>query len=131
LDTRLGGSQIQSECSGEEERFLPLPGIKLRPSSPWPLHYTDRVIPTHILILFHDYFSNYIGFSPQIWRLGLLVKGQYILGLNQLNSMPWRCVWERRCSSTFFNLDIKWRWVVSFTPRPLHPQGNSPPVHIV
>jgi hypothetical protein len=24
------------------------------------------------------------------------------------------------------DLGIWWRWVVSFTPRPLHPQGNSP-----
>jgi len=24
------------------------------------------------------------------------------------------------------NMGIRWRWVVSFTPRPLYPQGNSP-----
>jgi hypothetical protein len=27
---------------------------------------------------------------------------------------------------SFFNLDTRWRWVVSSTPRPLYPQGNRP-----
>jgi hypothetical protein len=27
---------------------------------------------------------------------------------------------------SFFNLGTRWRWVVSFTPRPLYPQGKSP-----
>jgi hypothetical protein len=27
----------------------------------------------------------------------------------------------------FFELEARWRWVASFTPRPLYPQGNSPP----
>jgi hypothetical protein len=27
---------------------------------------------------------------------------------------------------SFFDLGIRWRWVVSFTPRPLRPQGKSP-----
>jgi hypothetical protein len=27
---------------------------------------------------------------------------------------------------TFFDLGIRWRGVVSFTPRPLYPQGKSP-----
>jgi hypothetical protein len=26
----------------------------------------------------------------------------------------------------FFDLGIRWRWVVSFNPRPLKPQGKSP-----
>jgi hypothetical protein len=26
----------------------------------------------------------------------------------------------------FFDLGTRWRWVVSFTPRPLYPQGKSP-----
>jgi hypothetical protein len=28
----------------------------------------------------------------------------------------------------FFVLGARWRWVVSITPRPLYPQGKSPPV---
>jgi len=27
---------------------------------------------------------------------------------------------------TFFDLGTRWRWVVSFTPRQLYPQGKSP-----
>jgi hypothetical protein len=27
---------------------------------------------------------------------------------------------------SFFDLGSRWRWVVSFTPRPLYPQGKSP-----
>jgi hypothetical protein len=26
----------------------------------------------------------------------------------------------------FFDLGTRWRWVVSFTPRPIYPEGNSP-----
>jgi hypothetical protein len=29
-------------------------------------------------------------------------------------------------STNFFYLDSRWRWVVSFTHRPLYPQGKSP-----
>jgi len=33
---------------------------------------------------------------------------------------------ERRYSSpNTFYLDTTWRWVVSFTPRPLYPQGKN------
>jgi len=30
----------------------------------------------------------------------------------------------------FFNLGTRWRWAVSFTPRPLYPPGKDPPVRI-
>jgi hypothetical protein len=36
-------------------------------------------------------------------------------------------MWEWRYSSTILDLDTRWRWVVSFSPRPLHPRGKSPP----
>jgi hypothetical protein len=32
---------------------------------------------------------------------------------------------EWRYSSTNFDLGIRWRWVISVTPRPLHPLGNN------
>jgi hypothetical protein len=42
---------------------------------------------------------------------------------NQLGTTPWRC----RCTDQhFLYLDISWRDVVSFRPRPLYPRGNSP-----
>jgi hypothetical protein len=36
----------------------------------------------------------------------------------------WECIYTR--SFTVFNLDIIWRWVVSFILRPLFPHGNDP-----
>jgi hypothetical protein len=33
---------------------------------------------------------------------------------------------ERRYSSNVLDLGSRWRWVVSFTPRPLYPRGRSP-----
>jgi hypothetical protein len=35
--------------------------------------------------------------------------------------MPWRNMGECGYSSTILNLGIRWRWAVSFTPRPLYP----------
>jgi hypothetical protein len=40
--------------------------------------------------------------------------------------MPWRYIGEWRYSSTILDLDIRSRWVVSFTPRPLYSRGKSP-----
>jgi hypothetical protein len=34
-------------------------------------------------------------------------------------------LWEWRYSSTHSDLDTRWRWVVSFTPLPLYPQGKN------
>jgi hypothetical protein len=33
---------------------------------------------------------------------------------------------ERCIEPVFFDLGTSWRWVVSFTPRPLYPRGKSP-----
>jgi hypothetical protein len=36
-------------------------------------------------------------------------------------------VWERGCiDPRFLEFSTSWRWVVSFTPRPLYPRGKSP-----
>jgi hypothetical protein len=40
--------------------------------------------------------------------------------------MLWRHIGEWMCSSTILDLDTRWRWVVSFTPRLLYPRGKSP-----
>jgi hypothetical protein len=34
---------------------------------------------------------------------------------------------EWKYSSIILDLGTRWRWVVSFMPRPLYPQGKSPP----
>jgi hypothetical protein len=35
--------------------------------------------------------------------------------------MPWRCMRNGGIASRILNLSSKWRWVVSFTPRPICP----------
>jgi hypothetical protein len=36
-------------------------------------------------------------------------------------------VWRSGCiTHAFFDLGTRWRWVNSFTPRPLYPKGKSP-----
>jgi hypothetical protein len=40
--------------------------------------------------------------------------------------MSWKHMGVWRCSSTILDLGTRWRWVISFMPRPLHPWGNSP-----
>jgi hypothetical protein len=41
--------------------------------------------------------------------------------------MPWRRIGEVEVQlHAFFNLGSRWMWLVSFTPRPLYPQGKSP-----
>jgi hypothetical protein len=52
-------------------------------------------------------------------------KGTVNPGINKLSGMPWRRMGEWRYSFTILDLDTRWRWVVSFTPRPLYPQGIS------
>jgi hypothetical protein len=39
--------------------------------------------------------------------------------------MPWRHMGEWRYSSTILCLSSRWRWVISFTPQPLYPRGES------
>jgi hypothetical protein len=38
--------------------------------------------------------------------------------------------WERGgIAPRILDLGTKWKWMASFTPRPLHPQGNTPGTH--
>jgi hypothetical protein len=53
-------------------------------------------------------------------------KGKFVHGLNKLSDRLWRLTGERKCSSTVLDLRTRWRWVVSFMPRPLHSRGNEP-----
>jgi hypothetical protein len=46
--------------------------------------------------------------------------------LNYLSTMPWRHTEEWRYSSTILDLGTRWRWVVSYTHRPLYLWGKSP-----
>jgi hypothetical protein len=46
--------------------------------------------------------------------------------LNQPSTTPWRRMGSGCIDPRFLDLGTSWRWVVSFTPRPLYPQGKSP-----
>jgi hypothetical protein len=35
-------------------------------------------------------------------------------------------MWDWNYSSTFLDFGTRWKWVVSFMPRPLYPRGRSP-----
>jgi hypothetical protein len=54
--------------------------------------------------------------------LYLINKAQLHEDLIRLNSMK---TWERKYSSTIFYLGTRGRWVISFTPLPLHPRRKS------
>jgi hypothetical protein len=41
----------------------------------------------------------------------------------------WKLMGEWRYSSTILNLDAEWRWVISFTPRPLYLRGKCRGTH--
>jgi hypothetical protein len=40
--------------------------------------------------------------------------------------MPWRRMGSGCIDPCFLDLDTSWRWVVSFTPRPLYPRERAP-----
>jgi hypothetical protein len=69
-----------------------------------------------------QYFCTYLTSR----RAGRDARGQWKLRLSLsliVGTTPWRRVGEWRYRSAHScNVDIRWRWVVSFTPRPLHPR---------
>jgi hypothetical protein len=52
-------------------------------------------------------------------------KGIFEPVLKYLSTTPWRRVGEWRYSSTIVDFGTKWRWVVSFSHRPLYKRGRS------
>jgi hypothetical protein len=66
------------------------------------------------------------GFDPPTPRIYLNFTFSVVLVLNQLSTMPWRHMGKWRNSSTIVDLGIRWRWVVSFTPRSLYYRRKSP-----
>jgi hypothetical protein len=47
-------------------------------------------------------------------------------GTKKVKLSPWRHMGEWRYSSTIFDHGTRWRWVVTFTPRPLYLRAKSP-----
>jgi hypothetical protein len=63
--------------------------------------------------------------SDTMGKGGLLPRGQSGRGVKlKLSTTPWRRVGEWRHSSTFLDLCIRWRWVVSIMSRSLYPRGK-------
>jgi hypothetical protein len=57
-------------------------------------------------------------------------KGKVVPVLNCLSTPTWRRMENGWINPRFLDLSTSWRWVVSFTPWPLHPRGKEPPVPI-
>jgi hypothetical protein len=53
-------------------------------------------------------------------------RGNVVPVRNWLSTMPLRHIGEWRYSSTILDLNTGWRWVVSFTLKPLYTWGISP-----
>jgi hypothetical protein len=54
-----------------------------------------------------------------------LGKGKFVPVLNQSSTTPRRCMGDWKYSSTILGLEIRWRWVVSFTLWPLYSDENG------
>jgi hypothetical protein len=58
-------------------------------------------------------------------------EGKVVPVLNYLSTVPWGHMREWRYSSTILKLDIRWRWVVSFTPWPIYPLEIIPGTYCI
>jgi hypothetical protein len=90
------------------------------------------------LITRHFFKRVFILFSLNVInRYGLCLPGvrferKVKLSLCLTNHCAMNTYWESGgIIPRILDLDTRWRWVVSFTPRPFYPQGKSPqyPVH--
>jgi hypothetical protein len=52
-------------------------------------------------------------------------KGKFVSVLNWISTTPRRLLCGGCIDPYFLDLGTSWRWVVSFTPRPLYPRGKS------
>jgi hypothetical protein len=70
---------------------------------------------------------NKINTFPEMWLKRKLEPVKVKLSLCVSNyALPHECVWGSECIDPYFlHLGTSWRWVVSFTPRPLNPRGKS------
>jgi hypothetical protein len=61
-----------------------------------------------------------------VYQKPSFMGGKFVPALNELSSVPWRRMGTWRYSSTILELGTRWRWVVTFTPRPPYPRGKGP-----
>jgi hypothetical protein len=81
----------------------------------------ERIGQFYLLVFYcHVYFG--------IIRCGLKIKIKLSLCLTQHHAM--NTYWDSgSIAPRILDLGTRWKWVVSFTPRPLYTQGNSPGTH--
>jgi hypothetical protein len=60
---------------------------------------------------------------------GAVSAGKFYPMINYLPNMPRRCIETWTYSSTIFCLSTIWKWVVSFTHRPLYARGKACGTH--
>jgi hypothetical protein len=86
-------------------------------SSCWRTRHVPREAWT-----FCDYFNRLAAIFSKIFS----GKGKVVPVLNELSTTPWRRMGSECIDPHFLDLDTSWRWVVSFTLRPLYSRGKSP-----
>jgi hypothetical protein len=111
LDRRLSGPQSRSGRCGLEKNSQPRRESNPRTPIVQPVaqRYTDRAIT-----------ASY-GHEDE-HKKGKAVPVRFLTEHNAMKSY-----WGRGYTAPrILDLGTRWRWVVSFTPRPLHPKGKSP-----
>jgi hypothetical protein len=73
-------------------------------------------------------FPHHAIFSLSCYFLSLKVQ-LFLYLIMQLNTIEWTHMGEWRHSSTILRLGTRWRWVVSFAPRPLYPGHRTSDIH--
>jgi hypothetical protein len=90
--------------------------LKARPWTRWSTLWFLRNSPFLDLLISHPLKTR------RRW-----INSKFVPVLNWLSTMPWRrmgeCIYIDLC---FLDIGNRWRWVVSFTSRPLYHRGNRP-----
>jgi hypothetical protein len=92
-------------------------------------HWRETVkSPTLQLLV---YINSFHRFHIQVSKRWVYGKGRVTTVLNSLSTTPWRYMRDQRYNYIILKLGTRWRWVVSFTHRPLYPSGKYSPVTVV
>jgi hypothetical protein len=104
----------------------------------------DRSRSLSVLVICTFYFTRLLRVNPQIWLFLVATRHSWLLLLTRkllyprnqqlealvpvLNQAPRHegVLGSGGIAPRILDLSTRWRWVVSFTPRPLYPQGKSP-----
>jgi hypothetical protein len=70
--------------------------------------------------------TSLLGVATQKTTTWIFKKVKVKLSLCLTKHHDVKMYWESGGIQTFFDLGTRCRWVVSFTPRPLYPQGKNP-----